>query len=388
MAFPGIILSMDAKDMHSRGTHTLIGVGAVLAGVALGFTVVYFDTARDTGIVANAQGQCKQQEDTCVANKTPYQQCHQKWTQCIMSKCSIGGTGAGQCNKDPDCQDACTESSSGVAGKISCCKGEPKHNNPCKDEVDGKCNPMMPMMGGMPPMLPMPMPMPDMPMPPQDGCDPFRKDDAHASTTATSTRPNIEFPCPSSSQSGVGGLLNSWFGADTYTSGSGNYLQNTARSAADKLWSFITGDDTNESTQTSGSQNSASTQTNAAANSPFSASGANNSAQLNAQSGGTQNTASQGSSFLASQVTGFSAELSTQDAVSSESSGSSSVLTTIGEMLRGIEALLRNMLSSLFSTDVPSQQDTDASSGILFSIARMLDVMGAILKNMFSSLVF
>src|SRR3989344_5194150 len=356
--FPDTIGGMRGNDMHGKGTHTLFGIGAAVLGIVLGIGIVYWDgqtsstavQALDTGINPG----CTCDPSNCN-EKISHTQKDEKGRQGLIGRYCIDtsvGRVTGECGANKKCE--------GKKGDGKDLEGKPKE---------------MPKEGGMPPMLPMlpmPMPKPDMPMPP-----PEQKDECREHPTSTECR----------SQGGVSGFLNSWFGGDT-TSGTGNPVQSTARSVADKLWSFTTGDDASESTQTSAFQNTASTQTNTTSNSPFSASGANNPAQLNAQAGGTQNTASQGSSFLASQVTGFSAELSAQDTGSSESSGSSGVLTTIGEMLRGIEALLRNMLSSLFSTDVPSQQDTDTSSGILSSIARMLDVMGAILKNMFSSLVF
>ncbi|MEK7509928.1 MAG: hypothetical protein AAB605_04450 [Patescibacteria group bacterium] len=196
--------------------------------------------------------------------------------------------------------------------------------------LEGKPKEMPKEGGGMPPMLPMPpmgMPKPDMPMPPE------QNDECRKHPTSTECR-------SLGGQGGVSGLLNSWFGADTL--GTGGTLQNTAQSVADKLWSFITGGDTSESTQTSSSQSGASTQTNTS-NSPFSTSNVTTggSVQLNAQAGGAQAQAGQGSSFSGGQtVTGF-------DADASADGGSPGFWDIVGQILSGVEIILQEMLAGL-----------------------------------------
>lgn len=225
------------QTQQIRGGHSLIGIGAALVGVALGIGVVYVDGYGDGELAVHAQGggSCKQQEDAC-RSANPYSVCHAKWVQCVTQKCSIGGTGAGQCSQDPDCQNSCTEESTSTGGKISCCSGAPIHDNPCKDKVDGKCNPkptelggkempMMPMMGGMPPMLPMlpmPMPKPDMPMPMPAG-DECTKE-----------------PKPAHCDSGTSkGLLDSF--KDMFSPSSQTAEGESKPSVLSKLTSFITG---------------------------------------------------------------------------------------------------------------------------------------------------
>lgn len=155
--------------------------GMVLAGAASFLSGI--ETSREA-VLAQAAGaatQCDQEYDKCVQQqmaqkKTEAQAkaiCRPKWDQCVMNKCS---TSVSSCKLIPECQTYCTESATSKGGLSACCKSGPKIGphmpNPCKDEIDGNCNPQKTdpnkagMMGGMPPMLPMiPMGMPSMGMP-------------------------------------------------------------------------------------------------------------------------------------------------------------------------------------------------------------------------------
>ena len=69
------------------------------------------------------------------------QVCETNWKACVTKKCVTEAPSSlvKECVKDTDCATSCTEVSSGELGLISCCLGEPEHNNACPKKVDGKC---------------------------------------------------------------------------------------------------------------------------------------------------------------------------------------------------------------------------------------------------------
>ncbi len=303
------------KNSHSKRAQAAIGIGAAATGIILGMLIVFLNgaTGSSWGIPQVQAG-----NEECVGNSEqygcPYPQQKKKpdgtTIQCMFDKTCTnvtnGHTTQGGCQAPGKCF--------GKTGDGKKLEGKPKD------------------MGGMPPMLPMlPMPMPKMPMPtpPQQ-----QNDECKEHPTSTDCQ----------RQGGVGGFLNNLFGtSDTNTSGTANTVQNTIRSAADTLWSFVTGD-TNEGAPERASKDTASTQMDTAANSPFSASsGGNNPTQLNAQSGGTNNSNTQVSGLVpTSQVTGFGASGGGQP------QASSGFLNSIGQTLSAITVTLRNMLANIF----------------------------------------
>ncbi len=303
---------------HARATHSLIGIGAAIAGVFLGMGIVYLDTRDDqTLAVYAASGSCQQLEDACKSKPGATEaSCHSVWLNCMNPKCNLPGTGAGQCNKDPECQAACTESATSQGGKISCCKGGPQHNNQCKDEVDGKCNPMP--MGGMPPMLPMiPMKMPsmNMPMPTPSEC-------GQTESRTSSTSPD----CP---KPGVSGLLTNLFdtntGSSTATTSSGNSVLNALTSIANTFTDFFK-DDT------------AVTNPTVASVTPVVVSGTNTGGITPGGVGTPPGSAAVGSGAINPAVTGFG---STGGAADTTSSGP--ILNAITSIIQKIQGLLSSI---------------------------------------------
>jgi len=289
---------MAVKDMHSKGTHSLIGAGAIVLGVALGIGVVYWDGTSNRQLTVEAQEAfCPGGDYKCDYNNPPPGK-----NNCKMNypckKVTNGFTCNGLC-KDNKCDTL------GCEGK----------------GLEGKPKEMPKEMGGMPPMLPMlPMPMPKEPMPkePEDPC----KEDA-SSTECRAKQ----------GSSGIGNYLSNLFGSSD-SSGTGGTLQTAVQSVASKLSAFLSGD--------SGDESSANTNTNTTQNptsafvTPISGS---NVRQIAAQTGAQGNANTDGTGGPTNvAVTGFG-------------SGGADVNTSTGPILSAIKSVtarIQEILSSLF----------------------------------------
>lgn len=291
---------MAGKDMHSKGTHSLIGLGAIILGVALGIGVVYWDGAKDHQLTAEAQEAfCPGGDYKCDYNNPPPGK-----NNCKMNYPCKKVTNGFTCNG------LCKENKCDTLG----CEGK---------GLEGKPKEMPKEMGGMPPMLPMPpmgMPKPDMPKEPEDPC----KKDA-SSTECLAKR----------GTSSIGSYLSNLFGnSDSSSSGTGATIQSAVQSVASKLSSFLSG----------GSESTARTDTNTSASNPTSAVVApvvtgSNVGQITAQTNvqGSTNAGSTGGPTNVA-VTGFG-------------SGGASVDTSTGPILAAIKSVtarIQAILSSLF----------------------------------------
>lgn len=319
---------------HHRAS---VGILAVAIGISLGIGVVYLDQREIIPAHAQGGGSCQQQEEACgrVNGQGHSAACHSQWVQCVMKKCSIGGTGAGQCSQDPDCQNACTEESTSTGGKISCCSGTPIHNNPCKDKVDGKCNPKQTELGkekgkeegkgGEMPKLPE--------MPKGGGGEQKPQTDPCAQNASSSE-------CQSTQTlSGVSGFLSNLFGTNENTESTGtNSVSSALQSAASKLQSFLSG----ESTPTTETTNTVNNPTEAVVT-PVTPS-ASQAGQVTSQSGSSQQGSNAGGTAgIGNTVTGFAGGGAQADA-----GASAGIMTAISQTLAGIGVTLRNLWGGLF----------------------------------------
>ena len=262
-----------------------------------------------------ASGQCDSAFNACKSRGDSG--CEQQWQGC-MSKCNVGGGAVGSCNKDPECQLHCTESATSQGGRLSCCEGGPKHQNSCPNKVDGNCEPKKTEGGEGK--------MPELPKPPQ-GCGGGEpKPEEQCEKNATTTKSGQ--PCPEKT-SGVSDYLSGIFSTGSTSTVVGS-VQSTLSSAADKLSSFLFGNDTKSTTKTSGGASE-------------------NTGTPTVPSGGTQlapqvvqatpiGSSSENAGAPSAVVTGFG-----QNTSSAEQSG---IIKAIGETLSGIGVTLRNLLSS------------------------------------------
>lgn len=295
---------MAVKDMHSKGTHSLIGAGAIVLGVVLGIGVVYWDGVNDAQIAVQAQAV----NADCLGNYDPKLQHTQTnpetKQQGLLGKfCKEPNGAGGICNGTCQAPGKCL--ATGCDGK----------------GLEGKPKEMPKEMGGMPPMLPMPpmgMPKPDMPKEPEDPCK----------TDASSTECQLK-----RGTNGIGNYLSNLFGNSNSSSTPGT-IKTAVQSVASKLSAFLSGDSESESD----------TNTNTSTQNPTSAfvtpivTGANV-RQITAQSGtqGNANTGSTGGPTNVA-VTGFG-------------SGGASVDTSTGPILaamKNITTRIQAILSSLF----------------------------------------
>jgi hypothetical protein len=312
---------------RSSRAHALIGVGAALTGVLLGFIVVYL--GETTGAPTAAQTLAQR----CQTNARAGQMNAPMVTdgQCNI-ECMGGPTGQGPKGKqNPKC--ICgQELGKADAGTTNCYNpGDctPPGGLPACGSVEKPMLPMMgmmmpmmmmPMMGmGMPPMIPMiPMGMPKMmmPMPPQEECQKEPKPDHCKSGVSDSLLGSLtqnvkDFFSPGSAESG------------------------SQQSIGDKLQSFLTGgsSDTSNTSNTSAGTNNP---TQAVVTPVVSGSNAGGlSAQGGTQSGNTSG--SQGQNVNAA-VTGFGG-------------GSANVDTSTGPILSAIKSVtsrIQSILSSWF----------------------------------------
>ncbi|MBI2612240.1 hypothetical protein HYW59_00270 [Candidatus Kaiserbacteria bacterium] len=119
----------------------LIIGGLAVAGVAETSRVGQYSAA------SAKSGTCEPRYKQCTQDpyKDPYT-CELEFQRCVLEekKCSQKinlGKDNYRCNDNADCQIHCTESwkSNNKSGTLTCCKGDAKHVNKCRDEVDGKC---------------------------------------------------------------------------------------------------------------------------------------------------------------------------------------------------------------------------------------------------------
>ncbi|MFZ2555669.1 MAG: hypothetical protein WAZ27_00175 [Minisyncoccia bacterium] len=305
---------MSAKDTHSKGTHTFIGVGAAAMGVVLGIGVVYWDGMNDKEFAAQAQAV----NADCIGGdydrKYQYPQMNKETSkQSFVNKTCYETTPAGvctgKCQIDGMCRgDACN-------GKKL--EGKPKEEP--KEEGKGGEMPKLPELpkgggGGEPP-------------PPTD---PTKEECKKEPKPAD---------CPSK---GISGLLGNLFGTAGTSSGTGP-VQSTIQSVADKLSSFLSGGESSPTVDTSvpDTDTSATTNPTQAVVTPVTPS-ASNAAQVTSdtKTGSTEGPPSSGSSGSSqSVVTGFNAGVSAD-----VNSSTGPILSAI----RSVTSRIQEILSALF----------------------------------------
>src|SRR3989344_5442899 len=297
---------MAVKDMHSKGTHSLIGAGAIVLGVALGIGVVYWDGTSNRQLTVEAQEAfCPGGDYKCDYNNPPPGK-----NNCKMNypckKVTNGFTCNGLC-KDNKCDTL------GCEGK----------------GLEGKPKEMPKEMGGMPPMLPMlPMPMPKMPMPMEP-----KPADCEKHPTSTDCR-------STSGSSGISGFLGNLFGTNSESGSTiGNAVQSTFQSVTDRLTSFLKGG-TESSATVNANTGTATNNPTEAVVTPVTPSGSN-AGQLTAQGTvqASSNGTTQGNGLSAPTVTGF------------EGGASADVNTSTGPIvtaIRDVIGKIRDLLSSWF----------------------------------------
>jgi hypothetical protein len=305
---------MVGKDMHSKGTHSLIGAGAIILGVALGIGVVYWDGANERTLVVQAQA------SDCPSFKKEYPYGPDNYDSTGKKISGTDGQQGHPCKHVPVnggvCEGKCAGS---LCSAGTSCNGE---------KLEGKPKEMPKEMGGMPPMLPMlPMPMPKMPMPemPKEPCGPL-----NALGTSSAGCAGRDTP------SGISAYLSSLFGGNTASS-TGNAVSSTIRSVADRLSEFLSGDTESSDTvkTNTGTQNP-----KEASTTPVVVSGSN-AGGINAPGGiqgGTNAGQGVGAGGTFSVVTGFG-------------SGGANVETSTGPILAAIKSVtarIQAILSSMF----------------------------------------
>jgi len=137
-----------ANRKSSKWSLPTLALAIVLVAFgSLAFGSTIFATAKNAQLAAaaaSASGQCEQKYKQCMSDpkQTDKQKCESDWKTCVGKKCVAKDTATvDTCPNDSDCEMSCTESATSQKGLLSCCKGGPKHNNSCRKEIDGKCNP-------------------------------------------------------------------------------------------------------------------------------------------------------------------------------------------------------------------------------------------------------
>src|SRR3989344_2892178 len=132
-----------ANRKSSKWSLPTLALAIVLVAFgSLAFGSTIFATAKNAQLAAaaaSASGQCEQKYKQCMSDpkQTDKQKCESDWKKCVAKDTATVDT----CPNDSDCEMSCTESATSQKGLLSCCKGGPKHNNSCRKEIDGKCNP-------------------------------------------------------------------------------------------------------------------------------------------------------------------------------------------------------------------------------------------------------
>lgn len=304
----------------------LLGVGAALAGVALGVLVVHLDSeTTNTAMLAAASPTLAQR---CQTNARAGQINAPLATDAACMKACTDPKRPGKQNPQCICGKELGMADAGVTNCYNAGDCNPPSGLPeCSSVEKPKGGE-----GGMPmlPMLPMPMPKPDMPMPPPD----CTKKQGFATSTSSTTR-SFDTPCPEDSDapSGVSGFFSNLFGNNDSASSGG--IQSTIKSAADRLTSFLSG----------GTESSAVVNTSASVNNPTEAKvtpvtpSGSNAAQLTAQGNVSAQGGSTGGVGPNSTVTGFGAN------------ASADVDTSTGPILsamRSVISRIQSLLSSIF----------------------------------------
>ncbi len=238
---------------------------AVYVGASIVALCIIIGAPYATGAQAAPGGgstPCDMKYDSCMAQPGASQQvCLTVWRTCVSATCltppAAGKlTESKQCNQIPDCQTYCTEAGTGAGGLISCCQGGPQiaphQPNPCKDMVDGKCNPQKEDgKGGQPPQMPQ-IPQPKPKQPGQESQDPCAEKQRLSGATVEAN------PLCAGQESSISDTLTNAFGSGSGSTGDDLLnLVNGGSSAADELES-LAGDGSQQDSGSEGSSQNAS----------------------------------------------------------------------------------------------------------------------------------
>lgn len=314
-----------------------IGITAAITGIALGIFFVYLDSA-DSKIIVHAQaggaGQaCGQYSFSGSPPVNDKGLTVSQWTTCMNQQCK-GGQKLATCPNTVDsfCKQHCiTDYTTPNPTANNCCMLSP--NSGCT-KVDGKCGGQLPEQkpeeqgkGGEMPKLP------EIPKGGGGGGGAPPPTDPAQEECKQEPKPAH---CP---KTGISGLLGNLFGTSSSESGTGNTVQSTIKSVTDKLSSFLTGDTSAPSVNTTVTPTPPKNPTEATVT-PVTPS-ASDAAQLQAgTSGGVSGGTNAGSGTNGQPaVTGF-----TSNAPADVNTSTGPILSAI----RSVTARIQSILASLF----------------------------------------
>lgn len=317
-------MNAKAGPQHNKGAHALIGVGAALIGVFLGFVVVSFDNSHTVARAPEAEAASAPAQRCGTNVRTGQTDTTLPMDSACMQACAVQDkTGKKQegcwCGKElgnAGPGTTCQNIAGNCTASLPACSSIEKPKLPGEEKMPPKGEEK----GGGAPMLPMlPMPKGGEPKPPEQPKDEECQKE----------------PKPANCENGVSNSLfdnfKNLFTGDT----SGSENVDEAPSVADRLKSIFGIGSTNDSSAASAINNPTEADVT-----PVTPTGSNAS-QLT-PSGDTQSNGSQSGSSQAptSEVTGFGSQ-------SSGETTSQGLTARIGQTLSAIGFTLRNMFSSL-----------------------------------------